>query len=125
MAEWITAIAALVAALATAAYLVVTILIFRQTTRSADAAEKSATGAQKSAAAAQRGIDLAAQQFAEHPHKVRRAQDHSKAVSILDRPSLIPPESEDCPARLGSRSDAIIQETTLPASFLRQPRGSG
>jgi hypothetical protein len=65
MAEWITAIAALVAALATAAYLVVTILIFRQTTRSADAAEKSATGAQKSAEAAQRGVDLAAQQFAE------------------------------------------------------------
>jgi len=65
MAEWITAIAALTAALATVAYLVVTIRIFRQATRSADAAEKSAASAQKSAEAAQRGVDLAAQQFAE------------------------------------------------------------
>src|SRR5881296_2353530 len=74
MAEWITATAALIAALATVAYLVATILIFRQTKRSADAAEKSAASAQKSAEAAQRGVDLAAQQFAEQlgqgPHIV-------------------------------------------------------
>ncbi|HXW57067.1 MAG TPA: hypothetical protein VEJ67_15065 [Candidatus Cybelea sp.] len=65
MAEWITAIAALIAALATVAYLVATISIFRQTRRSADAAEKSAASAHKSAEAAQRGVDLAVQQFAE------------------------------------------------------------
>ena len=65
MAEWITAIAALIAALATVAYLITTIRIFREARRSADAAEKSAESAGKSAEAAQRGVDLAVQQFAE------------------------------------------------------------
>jgi hypothetical protein len=74
VAEWITATAALIAALATVAYFFATVKVFRETKRSADATEKSASAAQKSAEAAQRGVDLAVQQFAEQlgqgPHIV-------------------------------------------------------
>jgi hypothetical protein len=68
MAEWITAIAALIAALATVAYLYTTILIFRQTKRSADAAadasqaaRDNATSAKQSASAAQSSANAAFQ----------------------------------------------------------------
>jgi hypothetical protein len=63
MAEWITAIAALVAALATVGYFIATIYIFRETKKSADAAEKSAAAAEKSAEAANNSITLMRQQF--------------------------------------------------------------
>jgi hypothetical protein len=58
MANWITAIAALIAAVATVAYLFATVLIFRETKKSADAAEKSAAAANKSADAAQQSVAL-------------------------------------------------------------------
>jgi hypothetical protein len=63
MAEWITAIAALMAALATVAYFIATIYIFRETKKSADAAEKSAAAAEKSAEAANRSVTLMRQQI--------------------------------------------------------------
>ncbi|MGC2766784.1 MAG: hypothetical protein WB607_14855 [Candidatus Acidiferrum sp.] len=63
MAEWITAIAALVAAFATVGYFIATIYIFRETKKSADAAEKSAAAAEKSAEAANNSITLMRRQF--------------------------------------------------------------
>jgi hypothetical protein len=77
--EWITAIAALIAALATVGYFIYTIGIFREAKRSADAAEgaaaatadaanaskENARAAKQSAEVAQRSIELASQQFAQ------------------------------------------------------------
>jgi hypothetical protein len=63
LANWITAIAALIAAIATVAYFFATYYILLETKKSAAAAEKSAAAADKSADAARESVALVRQEI--------------------------------------------------------------
>lgn len=87
MTEWITAIAALVAALATTAYFIATLYIYRETkkstyaaTQAAQAAKDNASAAQKSAGAAESSANAAFQSIHLMREQIEDQADLGKGI---------------------------------------------
>jgi hypothetical protein len=82
----VTAIAAVVAAVVTTAYFVATVLILRQTIRSANAATKSAKAAEIAATAAQKTVSLMRQQMDEQSGvaQFKTASAIKRAIAALE-----------------------------------------
>ncbi len=123
MPNWITAIAAAVAAVATVAYFIATVLIFRETKKSADAAKKSADAADKSADAAQQSIALLRQQLEEQARAgafivsdtidltVSAIDETLKSIDLFG--ATVPGSLSRIRAVLDKKADAVLNQAAL------------